>query len=877
MKKLLYGLLVLFVAGVAIANPGNLGVFQTKNWIGFPVYSLDTLTGQWRRPDSVYLHIFYGRLANLPSFTTRVASDFVAASWLDSMKISSATNPIYTFHDSVGRIDADSGNGAYWGLLQTFFQTKTTDFSFEFTISDSSFTKAINKAAGDSAYVDGSVLAGLTGAISATTIATDAIGAAEIAADAIGASELATDAITATEIAADAIGASEVAANAIGASEVATGAIVMGAEIDTTGLAASVWAHGTKILTALDEDNTVMDLNATTIGTAINVTTLNGIAADVITASSIATDAIGAAELAADAIGSSELAATAVAEAADGVWDEALSGHGTAGTAGEFLDGILDTVRAHAPHANNWGGTAAGSGSVTPDTIRDIIGDSLATFLTPRQLRDTIWTATGARILTELDEDNTTIDINGTTIGTATNVTTLNGIAANVITATSIATDAIGAAEIADAAIDSATFASSAKTGLAHYVWGSATRTLTSGGGTADVYPLTGIKFVVDAVGADGNSQFVSDTVSIGAFSSNQAALVNRALIIRSLGGGLVQIPTTITRVAYNGANCSLTVSIDAPKNFAANDTLQLTGLPWHDFATLGEAAAAQRDTILETPNTGYSGDATIGGEIVDGGGSDTTAIKVMMSNNQVLDAADTTLKLGQSSTGAGVPRRGEVASLSNMADTIRDIVDGISGGGAYAGSGAYACTLYVFDGATAVDLAVVNVYNSDESARNEKGNTDPNGRVIFNLDAATYKIRVRYGGATQNTNPQSVVVTSAGANDTIQINIVDPTLCSVSGTLRYRDGEPIAGAFVYAFFESALDTIGYDGAEYIGDIQPVRTNANGDWAISLTPNVLLDANSKYIIRYVKQGVAGLPKERKIVVPNQGTADISDL
>lgn len=52
---------------------------------------------------------------------------------------------------------------------------------------------------------------------------------------------------------------------------------------------------------------------------------VGAMAADVVTASAIAANAIGASELAADA----------VAEIADGVWDEAVSGHSVSGTYGE--------------------------------------------------------------------------------------------------------------------------------------------------------------------------------------------------------------------------------------------------------------------------------------------------------------------------------------------------------------------------------------------------------------------------------------------------------------------------------------------------------------------------------------------------------------
>lgn len=73
--------------------------------------------------------------------------------------------------------------------------------------------------------------------------------------------------------------------------------------------------------------NNVIPL-VTTTTTATNVTTVNGLATGVITAAAIAADAIGASELAADA----------VAEIADAVWDEVLSGHLTAGSTGNALN-----------------------------------------------------------------------------------------------------------------------------------------------------------------------------------------------------------------------------------------------------------------------------------------------------------------------------------------------------------------------------------------------------------------------------------------------------------------------------------------------------------------------------------------------------------
>ena len=82
---------------------------------------------------------------------------------------------------------------------------------------------------------------------------------------------------------------------------------------------------------------------------ADNAITAAKIAADAITAAKIAADAITAAKIATGAIDADALAADAVAEIADGVWDEALAGHATAGTAGKALS---DAAAAAAPSAS---------------------------------------------------------------------------------------------------------------------------------------------------------------------------------------------------------------------------------------------------------------------------------------------------------------------------------------------------------------------------------------------------------------------------------------------------------------------------------------------------------------------------------------------
>lgn len=79
---------------------------------------------------------------------------------------------------------------------------------------------------------------------------------------------------------------------------------------------------------------------------------------------SVATGGITAASIAADAIGASELAADAVAEIADAIWDEAMSGHTTSGTFGQRLQAIRTGTA-----------QAGAAGSITLDASASAVDD----------------------------------------------------------------------------------------------------------------------------------------------------------------------------------------------------------------------------------------------------------------------------------------------------------------------------------------------------------------------------------------------------------------------------------------------------------------------------------------------------------------------
>ena len=97
----------------------------------------------------------------------------------------------------------------------------------------------------------------------------------------------------------------------------------------------------------IDVDVTYINGAAVSTSTAqlgVNAVQAGGTAwgSGAITAASIASDAITAAKIADNAIDAAALAADAGAEIADAVWDEALAGHATAGTAGKKLSDAGD-------------------------------------------------------------------------------------------------------------------------------------------------------------------------------------------------------------------------------------------------------------------------------------------------------------------------------------------------------------------------------------------------------------------------------------------------------------------------------------------------------------------------------------------------------
>lgn len=121
-------------------------------------------------------------------------------------------------------------------------------------------------------------------------------------------------------------------------SGVSTSTAQLGVNVVNFGGSAGTFASGRPEVNTSHIAGSAVSTSSAQIG--VNVVNAGGTAwgSGAITSGAFAAGAITASAIAADAIGASELAADAVAEIADAVWDEALSGHLSAGSTGEALN-----------------------------------------------------------------------------------------------------------------------------------------------------------------------------------------------------------------------------------------------------------------------------------------------------------------------------------------------------------------------------------------------------------------------------------------------------------------------------------------------------------------------------------------------------------
>ena len=144
----------------------------------------------------------------------------------------------------------------------------------------------------------------------------------------------------------------------------------------------------------------------------------------------LANDAIAAGKIAADAIGASELAADAVAEIADAVWDELISGHTTTGSMADELSDVDEDVWGYTTRTLT-ASAAATTSTVSGSSITATRGDTLTASLTGLgniSSRTKLWFTVkeeeedlDAAAIVQIEETDGLKYINGAAAGTAAN------------------------------------------------------------------------------------------------------------------------------------------------------------------------------------------------------------------------------------------------------------------------------------------------------------------------------------------------------------------------------------------------------------------------------------------------------------------------
>ena len=201
----------------------------------------------------------------------------------------------------------------------------------------------------------------------------------------------------------------------------------------------------------IDVDVTYINGSAVSTSTAqlgVNVVQAAGTAwgSGAITSSAFASGAINAAAIAADAIGASELAADAVAEIADAVWDEARSGHTTAGTFGEGV--VVSSIATAAITAAAIAADAIGASELATDAVTEIVAAVWAaasrTLTANTNLNDPSAATIADAVWDEARSGHTTAGTFGQGVAS---------VASGGITAATFATDAITSTALASSAV----------------------------------------------------------------------------------------------------------------------------------------------------------------------------------------------------------------------------------------------------------------------------------------------------------------------------------------------------------------------------------------------------------------------------------------
>jgi hypothetical protein len=190
-------------------------------------------------------------------------------------------------------------------------------------------------------------------------------------------------------------------------------------------------------------------------------------------------------------------------------------------------------------------------------------------------------------------------------------------------------------------------------------------------------------------------------------------------------------------------------------------------------------------------------------------------------------------------------------------------------------GSGAYPCSLYVFNSAdsSALQGIKVRVMNAEQTATEAVGISNSAGLIVVSLDAAEYRAWAYKAGIEFEGLPDSIDVSAPSSNDTIWGSSFDPgqpvspELCRVFGRVFDLSGYGISGVTVMARLNKT--PIRYDGSIISPFYRTASTDSTGYWYLDLIPSAALEPECEYeIVIYYESGRIA---RKRVGVPDQAS------
>lgn len=569
--------------------------------------------------------------------------------------------------------------------------------------------------------------------------------------------------------------------------------------------------------------------------------------------------------MAANTVTASALATDAVNEIVDAVWDEATSGHSTAGTTGKAL---TDAGSAGDP----WGTSVPGAYSA--GTAGYILGTNLDATVSSRS------TVTTAQVNSEVDTALADINLDhlvksavDTNFATTVHLDSVIGhLADNGTSATfDRTTDSLevlgaaappSAASIADAVWDEAL--------SGHLSAGSTGEALNAAGGAGDpwVTSLPGSYSAGQAGYIVGNN--LNATVSSRASQTTADAIETDTQDIQSrLPAALVSGRMAADMIAVSGdtvAADNLEAAADGTGYNLGGGSIvaaSVTGAVGSVTGNVGGNVVGSVASVTGNVGgnvvgsvasvTGAVGSVTgnVGGNVIGSIGSLATQAKADV--NTEVDAALADINLDHLAKNAvdtnfattvhldsilgQMADNGTSATFDRTTDSLEAIRDRgdaawTTGGGGGSGTGARTITVTVDDGATALQNATVRF---TEGINSYTATTNASGIATFNLDDASYTVAITKAGYSfaGTTN-----VVSADASVTYSMTQVSfpgssAPMCAVSITVYDQYGDPLPDENVEIRFNRWSDSA-TDPVLVLSPPPPQTTDVNGNVTVDL-------------------------------------------